>query len=204
MGFAWAMMGAVLVVGLVAAARGRRGPARDVEVLQALGFRVRGGDGALTAVWAGRALVAEHRHDALHLSVPLEPAPLPYGLLARALGAGEALAALNELGAMAGADRLETTLGRGTTAKRVRRLIDRVIALAVALESLPRAEGMARWFLDSAGEGDRSEHLARLIGAYPGAPETLAACRLERDQPRDLRAAELARSHLQAFAVDAG
>lgn len=186
---------AMLTLGLVIAARAR-GHGRDGEALLGLGF-VRAAAGFSTTR-SGRTISARPTRDALHLVTPLMAAPLPYEVLARALGRGPLLAALFQLGARASQDRLEATLSSGLRAGALERALSDLVALADALESLPRAEAMARWFLELATGEDRAEALTRLIDAFPDAPETLAACRAERDQPRDARAAALARAHLES------
>ncbi len=195
MEYLWAVVVAVVVLGgLWAAARGRGGSRAD-DLLAALGFHRNGA--SRVAIWNGRQVVASE--DRLH--VALQPAPLPYQTLARALGRGELLGALHELRASASEDRLEAELARGTSVKGLRRAIDRIVHLAEALEALPRAEATARWFLELATGNDRGEALALLLRTFPDAPETLAACRVERDHPRDATASELAKAHLARFEV---
>ena len=215
--YLWALVVAAVVgVGLAAAARGRQGRGRNDEVLRALGFvRVDASEDAghgkpfgpsagdlMRARLAGREVLVlresgERSGEVLRLSVPLATAPLPYEKLARALGRGEVLAALHGLAARAGEDRLEALLTPGLTAGGLRRHIDQVVALALSLEALPLAEGMARWFLELTADTDRAHALQRVIDAFPDAPETLATCKVERDLARDPRAALLARQHLE-------
>lgn len=197
---AWAVLVVVVALGLWGATRGRRGPRRDDEVLGALGFVREGANdlNAMTMQRGGRVLCMR-RHagsEQQRVTVPLVPAPLAYEVLARALGRGEILAALHALAARADDDELAAAIPPGLSAKGLRRHIDRVVALANALEAMPLAEGMARWFVEVAA-ADRADALQKLVDAFPEAPETLAACRLERDQQRDARAAALARRHLE-------
>ena len=60
---------------------------------------------------------------------------------------------------------------------------------------------MARWFLELATGNDRAEALGLLLRTFPDAPETLAACRVESDHPRDATALEQAKAHLARFDV---
>lgn len=188
-----------LVLGLTFAARAR-GRSRDRATLLGLGFApAPAADGALlTMTRTGRRIEARATPDALTLDLPLAPAPLAYEVMARALGQGALLASLFELGARAHADRLVASLPAGLRPRALERTLSNLLALAAALETLPRAEAMARWYLELATGEDRDEALARLLAAFPDTPETLAACRVEVDQPRDLRAAARARAHLEA------
>lgn len=200
MDYVWVpVVAVVVVVGLLAAARGRQGRTRDRELLRALGFVP--SDDTMTATWDGRALRVRREGDEARavqrLEVPLAWAPLAYDVIARALGRGDILAALHALGASAGVDLLRAPLARDMSVKGLRRHVDGVVALARALEAMPQAEGMARWFLELTSGTDRTEALERLVAAFPDAPETLAACRFERDQPRDWRTAARAREHLE-------
>jgi hypothetical protein len=187
----------VVAVGLWAAARARAGQARQSDVLAGFGFS-RTRDDARVGEWAGRTLeLTPHDGGVFVVKVALRPAPLGYATLARALGRGDLLAALHQLDATASGDALTARLTFKWSARQLRAQLDRVTALASGLEAMPQPEGMARWFLELSEGGERHEALARLVAAFPDAPETLDACRQERDQARDPRSATLARAHLE-------
>jgi hypothetical protein len=173
-------------------------------VLAGLGVAAGERPGERAGTWRGRPLRASAVAGGQRQVTPLAPGPLANGSMARALGRGDLIAELYQLRAMAHEDRLEAEVAAGLGAKALRRSLDRLVALAAALEQLPRAEAMARWFLELSDGSSREAALARLIAAFPYAPETLDACRAERDQPRDVRAAALARAHLDRAAAAAG
>lgn len=183
----------VVAAGLWVAARARR--VSPESVLEALGFRA--SDGVYRGAWRGRDVTLTPDGEALTATVALDPSPLAHETLVRALGRGELMGALHEHAASAGERALNARLAAGWRVATLRAWLDRLAALADRLEALPRAEGMVRWFLETSDGGARVDALARLLAAYPDAPETLDACKQERDHPYDARTADLAREHLR-------
>ena len=81
---------AFIGAGLVLAARARA-PGRTRETLTSLGFEPGASPETLALTRSNRTITARPTRLALRFELPLEPAPLPYEVLARALGRGAIL-----------------------------------------------------------------------------------------------------------------
>lgn len=190
-----AVVAVVVLGGLGLSVAQRRG--RDEASLRGFGFAKR--DAQYVGRWEGRELqIALRGREPMQVRVGLSAAPLPHETLARALGRGDLLARLYQLDATAGRDELVARLPAGLRARALRFLLDDVATLARLLDEAPRAEAMARWYLDLATHEDRAAAFEALLAAFPDAPETQAVCRSEAEDGSDPRVAALARAHLIA------
>lgn len=183
----------VIGLGLALAASRTRGTSRELAArLEALteGVQV-GEDSTLTFTYADRSMAAARREKTWTLTTPVPRPPLPYPAAARALGDGRLIAALAAPGVACEPPRLSLELATARLkARSLRHQLERLAALASALERLPLDAALSRHLLDRAPEEERLSLFATLVSAFPESHETRrCALALADDQDPGLRGA---------------